>query len=104
MPVVPYRYLMDLAMGVVNAVVAVVLGSRVPSPPFACDCQDMAAAWAGRACPVEGCVEVCEWVGVVVDVSGIRWLKTASAASLMMSAWSERNVVANSVLPRGNPR
>eukprot|EP00978_Attheya_sp_CCMP212_P027716 scaffold93493_cov54-Attheya_sp.AAC.1 len=36
-PVVPYL-VVDLAMGVVNAVVVVVLGSRVPSPPFECIC------------------------------------------------------------------
>eukprot|EP00978_Attheya_sp_CCMP212_P003906 scaffold8341_cov57-Attheya_sp.AAC.3 len=46
-PVVPY--LMDLAMGVVNDVVVVVLlGSNVPtSPPFECDCRVRAAAWGG---------------------------------------------------------
>eukprot|EP00978_Attheya_sp_CCMP212_P025094 scaffold80096_cov31-Attheya_sp.AAC.1 len=38
---------MDLAMGVVNAVVAVVLGSSVPSPPLECDCRARAAAWGG---------------------------------------------------------
>eukprot|EP00978_Attheya_sp_CCMP212_P041202 scaffold233117_cov42-Attheya_sp.AAC.1 len=146
MPVVPY--LMDLAMGVVNAVVAVVLGSRVPSPPFACDCLAMAAAWAGS---VFDAIIFCRHVsahllirlvkgpdqskGVSKSVSGLvwwymsagrrwgalarmhltiswrmvclspRWLKTAtSAASSMMSAWSERHFVLNPVLPRGNPR
>jgi hypothetical protein len=39
---------MDLAMGVVKAVVAVVLGSSVPSPPFVWDCRASAAAWGGR--------------------------------------------------------
>jgi hypothetical protein len=46
MPVVPYR--MERAIGVVKAVVAVVLGSRTPSPPFVCDCRARAATCGGR--------------------------------------------------------
>jgi hypothetical protein len=45
MPSVPY--LIERAMGVVNAVQAVALGSRRPSPPFAVDCRARALECGG---------------------------------------------------------
>jgi hypothetical protein len=46
MPSVPYR--MERAIGVVNAVEAVALGSRRPSPPFEVDCRARALECGGR--------------------------------------------------------
>jgi hypothetical protein len=84
MPLVPYR--MDSAMGVVNAVQAVVLGSRRPRPPFFWD-------WRASALECVGMSGAAAIFDSVLSVSAmIRFVKgpfqlNGSSKSVEVSAW-----------------